>query len=54
MFNKNKKTSEIRPFNQKPQEKSGVVVNKDAANKPRDSKNVTQEKSAMRSEGGRN
>lgn len=54
MFNQNKKPNEIRPANQKPKDRSGVVVNKDAANKPRDNKEITQEKSAMRSEGGKN
>lgn len=54
MFNQNKKRSEIRPADQKSKDKSGVVTNKDAANKPRDNKGAAQEKSAMRSEGGKN
>lgn len=54
MFNKNKKANEIRPLNQKRPDEPGVIVNKDAANKPLDSKDVVQGKSAMRSEGGRN
>lgn len=54
MFKKNKKPNEIRPFNQKPQDKSGAVVNKDAAKNPRDNKDSAQQKSAMRSEGGKN
>ncbi len=54
MFNKNKKPTEIRPAAQKSKGKPGVVVNKDAANKPRDNKDSKQEKSDMRSEGGKN
>lgn len=54
MFNKNKKPTEIRPAAQKPKDKSGVVTNKDAANKPRDNKDSKQEKSNMQSEGGKN
>lgn len=49
MFNKNKKPSEIRPANQKSKDKQ------DEKNKnPRDNKDTAQEKSAMRSEGGKN
>ena len=48
MFTKNKKSSEIRPANPKPKDKQ------DEKNKNlRDNKNTAQEKSAMRSEGGR-
>lgn len=49
MFNKDKKSNEIRPANQKPKDKL------DEKNKnPRDNKDAAQEKSAMRSEGGKN
>lgn len=54
MFNKNKKPNEIRPADQKSKDKSGVTTNKDAANKSRDNKDSKQDKSAMRSEGGKN
>lgn len=54
MFNKNKKPTEIRTTNQKPQDKTGVVTNKDAANKARDNKDSKEGKSDMQSEGGCN
>ncbi|MFN3701571.1 MAG: hypothetical protein ACK4VI_08645 [Alphaproteobacteria bacterium] len=54
MFNKNKKPNEIHPADQKSKDKSGVVTNKNAETKQRDNKDTAQEKSAMRSEGGKN
>lgn len=49
MFNKNKNPNEIRPANKSPRDKQ------DQKNKnPRENKNSAQEKSAMRSEGGKN
>ena len=49
MFNKNKKPTEIRPANKSPKDKQ------DEKNKnPRENKDSAQEKSDMRSEGGKN
>lgn len=49
MFDKNKKPNEPRLANQKPKN------TQDEKNKnPRDNKDAAQEKSAMRSEGGKN
>lgn len=49
MFNKDKKPNKIHPANQKPKDKQ------DKKNKnPGDNEDTTQEKAAMRSEGGKN
>jgi len=48
----NKKPNEIRPANQKQKNNTGVVVNKNAAMKPRNNKDSKQEKFNMQSEGG--
>ncbi len=54
MFNKNKKPNEIKPADKSTTAKSGVLVNKNATSKPNENKSTKQEKSAMRSEGGKN
>jgi hypothetical protein len=54
MFYKNKKTEKSQLISQKLQDKPGIVVNKEAAASPRDTKESTKAKSAMRSEGGKN
>ena len=49
MFNKDKKTNEIRPVSQKTKNKQDEKYKS-----PRNNKDSVQEKSAMRSEGGKN
>ena len=52
MFNKNKKSNEIRPIDPKSKDKSGVVTNKNAETKQRENKDSKEAKSDMQSEGG--
>jgi hypothetical protein len=52
MFNKNKKVTQIRPADKSAQDKPGN--DKNPATSSRDNKDSKQEKSAMRSEGGKN
>lgn len=54
MLNTNKKPNEARPGDQKSKDQPPAVANKDAAANARDNKEIAQEKSAMRSEGGKN
>ncbi|MCB9980385.1 MAG: hypothetical protein H6863_06410 [Rhodospirillales bacterium] len=49
MFDKNKKPNEIRPANKSPKDKQD-----EQNKKSRENKDSAQEKSAMRSEGGKN
>ncbi len=49
MFNKNKKPTEIRPADQKAKDKQD-----EKSKNPRENKDAAQEKSSMRSEGGKN
>jgi hypothetical protein len=52
MFNKNKKSNPIRPADKSAKDKNSS--NKNIAANLRDNKDTKQQKSAMRSEGGKN